>query len=88
MRICPSVYDPLAQLAEQLPFKQWVWSSNLQRVTKKRGVPWVSLSFYAVEIQKFKSNLPGAGWRRNISNLNIILIQLLFPDPFLSNWFR
>ena len=25
--------DPLAQLAEQLPFKQWVWSSNLQRVT-------------------------------------------------------
>ena len=28
--------DPLAQLAEQLPFKQWVWSSNLQRVTKGR----------------------------------------------------
>ena len=27
--------DPLAQLAEQLPFKQWVWSSNLQRVTKR-----------------------------------------------------
>ena len=26
-------FDPLAQLAEQLPFKQWVWSSNLQRVT-------------------------------------------------------
>ena len=31
-----SVYDPLAQLAEQLPFKQWVRSSNLRRVTKKR----------------------------------------------------
>ena len=28
-------YDPLAQQAEQLPFKQWVWSSNLQRVTTK-----------------------------------------------------
>ena len=28
-------YDPLAQQAEQLPFKQWVWSSNLQRVTRK-----------------------------------------------------
>ena len=28
--------DPLAQLAEQLPFKQWVWSSNLQRVTMTR----------------------------------------------------
>ena len=26
-------HDPLAQQAEQLPFKQWVWSSNLQRVT-------------------------------------------------------
>ena len=34
---CHSVYDPLAQLAEQLPFKQWVWSSNLQRVTKHPG---------------------------------------------------
>ncbi len=30
-----SQHDPLAQLAEQLPFKQWVWSSNLQRVTKR-----------------------------------------------------
>ena len=28
--------DSLAQLAEQLPFKQWVWSSNLQRVTTIR----------------------------------------------------
>ena len=32
----PSQYDPLAQLAEQLPFKQWVRSSNLRRVTKER----------------------------------------------------
>ena len=39
---CRSVYDPLAQLAEQLPFKQWVWSSNLQRVTRRNthlGIP-------------------------------------------------
>ena len=28
------IYDPLAQSAEQLPFKQWVRSSNLRRVTK------------------------------------------------------
>ena len=27
-------YDPLAQLAEQLPFKQWVRGSNPRRVTK------------------------------------------------------
>ena len=29
------MYDPLAQSAEQLPFKQWVRSSNLRRVTRK-----------------------------------------------------
>ena len=36
----PSQHDPLAQLAEQLPFKQWVRGSNPRRVTKsprKRG---------------------------------------------------
>ena len=38
--------DPLAQLAEQLPFKQWVWSSNLQRVTKKRHALW-GMAFFA-----------------------------------------
>ena len=44
----PPVHDPLAQLAEQLPFKQWVWSSNLQRVTKNMGIPKrVSPYFYA-----------------------------------------
>ena len=30
----PSSYDPLAQSAEHLPFKQGVRSSNLRRVTK------------------------------------------------------
>ena len=30
----PASLDPLAQSVEQLPFKQWVWSSSLQRVTK------------------------------------------------------
>ena len=29
----PSMYDPLAQLAEHLTFNQGVWSSNLQWVT-------------------------------------------------------
>ena len=32
----PARFDPLAQLAEQLPFKQWVRGSNPRRVTKKR----------------------------------------------------
>ena len=31
-----SIFDPLAQLAEQLPFKQGVWGSNPQRVTKQK----------------------------------------------------
>ena len=30
----PARFDPLAQLAEQLPFKQWVRGSNPRRVTK------------------------------------------------------
>ena len=30
----PSQHDPLAQLAEQLPFKQWVRGSNPRRVPK------------------------------------------------------
>ena len=32
----PSQFDPLAQLAEQLPFKQWVRRSNRRRVTTNR----------------------------------------------------
>ena len=40
--------DPLAQLAEQLPFKQWVRSSNLRRVTKNRkGTGKVPFLFFA-----------------------------------------
>ena len=40
--------DPLAQLAEQLPFKQWVRSSNLRRVTRKREIPKRYLPFSAL----------------------------------------
>ena len=47
--------DPLAQLAEQLPFKQWVWSSNLQRVTKKvresTGFRAFSFIFYSKNLR-------------------------------------
>ena len=35
----PSQFDPLAQLAEQLPFKQWVRGSNPRRVTKNTPKP-------------------------------------------------
>ncbi len=55
-------HDPLAQLAEQLPFKQWVWSSNLQRVTKKQGYPSGYPCFLLpAEIRKIKC---GADERR------------------------
>ena len=40
--------DPLAQSVEQLPFKQWVWSSSLQRVTKKADTPLEYLLFYCL----------------------------------------
>ncbi len=55
-----SVNDPLAQLAEQLPFKQWVWSSNVQRVTKKeKEIPLVSPSlFYRRRFEKSNRNSP------------------------------
>ena len=53
--------DPLAQLAEQLPFKQWVWSSNLQRVTKKADAhPGICFFKWAtMEIRKNKSQHSG-----------------------------
>ena len=35
--------DPVAQSAEQLPFKQWVRGSNPRRVTKKRDRQCLSL---------------------------------------------
>ena len=44
------LHDPLAQLAEQLPFKQWVWSSNLQRVTKKEDTHMGVFFFAPAEI--------------------------------------
>ena len=41
----PAISDPLAQLAEQLPFKQWVRGSNPRRVTKKEAATFVAASF-------------------------------------------
>ncbi len=51
----PSHFDPLAQLAEQLPFKQWVRSSNLRRITKIQGYPlgYPCILIFA-EIRKIK----------------------------------
>ena len=46
---CHPSHDPLAQLAEQLPFKQWVWSSNLQRVTTPEQSPLCSGALYFFE---------------------------------------
>ena len=51
--------DPLAQLAEQLPFKQWVRSSNLRRVTKKSRYQMVSALFASAEIRRSKMQYAG-----------------------------
>ena len=56
----PAKLDPLAQLAEQLPFKQWVRSSNLRRVTKKHHTAhavWCFL-FGSMEIRTSTYNAP------------------------------
>ena len=46
-------YDPLAQQAEQLPFKQWVRSSNLRRVTKNRQASTEDCRFLLVTYSLF-----------------------------------
>ena len=55
MHLSLSVYDPLAQLAEQLPFKQWVRSSNLRRVTKKGRYRMVSSLFCCRRFEKLNA---------------------------------
>ena len=54
--------DPLAQSVEQLPFKQWVWSSSLQRVTKKADTLSGYLLFCAVGDSKISSDSPVDCW--------------------------
>ena len=49
----PSQHDPLAQLAEQLPFKQWVRGSNPRRVTKNRQAPLGACRFLLVHYSLF-----------------------------------
>ena len=41
----PAISDPLAQLAEQLPFKQWVRGSNPRRVTRNHAATFVAAWF-------------------------------------------
>ena len=48
-------YDPLAQQAEQLPFKQWVRGSNPRRVTKKADT-MSGICFFAVVDSKINPN--------------------------------
>ena len=54
-------YDPLAQPAEQLPFKQWVRSSNLRRITNKSHttkVVWLLLLWTRRRFEDLKCNSP------------------------------
>ena len=66
----PSQHDPLAQLAEQLPFKQWVRSSNLRRITKK-AIPHPGYGFFAAgdskdQMRRGRASPATAGRRRTI----------------------
>ena len=64
--------DPLAQLAEQLPFKQWVWSSNLQRVTTSSRTAYRSRRLF------YKSHL---------SRIPSLLLSKPNPLHWASVWF-
>jgi len=45
---------------QETPFKQWVWSSNLQRVTRKREIPFgISLFLFPAEIRKTQMQQSG-----------------------------
>ena len=54
--------DPLAQSVEQLPFKQWVWSSSLQRVTKKADTSYEVSAFLFVERWRLEEINPTVRW--------------------------
>ena len=59
---CHPSHDPLAQSVEQLPFKQWVWSSSLQRVTKKADTPSGYLLFYLGKRWRLEKLVPTVRW--------------------------
>ena len=45
------IFDPLAQLAEQLPFKQWVRGSNPRRVTTSLRTAYRSQRLFILRIE-------------------------------------
>ena len=47
-----TAHDPLAQSAEQLPFKQWVRGSNPRRVTKKKDTHQRVLLFASRQLNR------------------------------------
>ncbi len=71
--------DPLAQLAEQLPFKQWVRSSNLRRVTKIQGYPfgYPCIFMESEEIRKSKMQQSGGLLLPPVQTLVATLISAL-----------
>ena len=73
----PSHNDPLAQLAEQLPFKQWVRSSNLRRVTKKADTIRCLLFWFPPrrfeELNATRTSVAAASWMA--ANLNFAFRQ-------------
>ena len=63
----PAKSDPLAQLAEQLPFKQWVRGSNPRRVTKQKEVIAFGGGLFSFRwsegIRTHSIKLPVAAWK-------------------------
>ena len=83
-----AAYDPLAQSAEQLPFKQWVRGSNPRRVTKPGVLDLQELRGFSLCFQCFlgflhvlnalvKNNLC---WQKSVNlQMNLQMKTLTFP---------
>ena len=65
------INDPLAQLAEQLPFKQWVRGSNPRRVTRKSSNPqWGSDVFLIVPSGDPNGSIAAVRWTAASASAN------------------
>ena len=67
----PSQFDPLAQLAEQLPFKQWVRRSNRRRVTNRRERVSFAAIFYLQSPKAADTPVPLRRHRGGITDADV-----------------
>ena len=70
-----NAYDPVAQQAEQLPFKQWVRGSNPRRVTTSSRTSYRSRRLFYLKVKSHRSFIPS------------LLLSKSNPLRWASIWF-